>query len=53
MKSRVQKWGNSLAVRIPKSFPMEAGVPLTAMASCPLLTDAHRAASHPRTANPG
>ncbi len=27
MKSRVQKWGNSLALRIPKSFPMEAGVP--------------------------
>ena len=39
MKSRVQKWGNSLALRIPKSFPMEAGVALTAMASCPLLTE--------------
>ncbi len=26
MKSRVQKWGNSLVLRIPKSFPMEAGV---------------------------
>lgn len=24
MKSRVQKWGNSLAVRIPKSFAQEA-----------------------------
>jgi antitoxin MazE len=26
MKSRVQKWGNSLAVRIPKSFAIEAGL---------------------------
>jgi len=26
MKSRVQKWGNSLAVRIPKSFAEEAGL---------------------------
>lgn len=26
MKSRVQKWGNSLAVRIPKSFALEAGL---------------------------
>lgn len=26
MKTRVQKWGNSLAVRIPKSFAMEAGL---------------------------
>jgi antitoxin MazE len=25
MKSRVQKWGNSLAVRIPKSFAEEMG----------------------------
>jgi antitoxin MazE len=25
MKSRVQKWGNSLALRIPKSFASEAG----------------------------
>ena len=25
MKTRVQKWGNSLAVRIPKSFAVEAG----------------------------
>lgn len=24
MKTRVQKWGNSLAVRIPKSFAAEA-----------------------------
>lgn len=26
MKSRVQKWGNSLALRIPKSFATEAGL---------------------------
>jgi len=26
MKTRVQKWGNSLAVRIPKSFAIEVGL---------------------------
>ncbi len=26
MKTRVQKWGNSLALRIPKSFALEAGI---------------------------
>lgn len=26
MKSRVQKWGNSLALRIPKSFAAAAGL---------------------------
>jgi antitoxin MazE len=26
MKTHVQKWGNSLAVRIPKSFALEAGL---------------------------
>lgn len=26
MKARVQKWGNSLALRIPKSFAIEAGL---------------------------
>lgn len=26
MKTRVQKWGNSLALRIPKSFAAEAGL---------------------------
>jgi antitoxin MazE len=26
MKSRIQKWGNSLALRIPKSFATEAGL---------------------------
>jgi antitoxin MazE len=26
MRTRVQKWGNSLALRIPKSFAVEAGI---------------------------
>lgn len=26
MKTRVQKWGNSLALRIPKAFAHEAGL---------------------------
>ena len=26
MKTRIQKWGNSLALRIPKSFASEAGI---------------------------
>jgi antitoxin MazE len=26
MKARVQKWGNSLALRIPKSFAIEVGL---------------------------
>lgn len=26
MRSRVQKWGNSLAVRIPKPFALEVGL---------------------------
>ena len=26
MKTRVQKWGNSLALRIPKTFAEEAGL---------------------------
>ena len=26
MKTRIQKWGNSLALRIPKSFADEAGI---------------------------
>ncbi len=26
MKTRIQKWGNSLAVRIPKTFAAEAGL---------------------------
>lgn len=26
MKARVQKWGNSLAIRIPKAFAVEVGL---------------------------
>ncbi len=26
MKTRLQKWGNSLALRVPKSFALEAGL---------------------------
>lgn len=26
MRSRVQKWGNSLALRIPKAFALEVGL---------------------------
>jgi len=26
MKTRMQKWGNSLALRIPRSFAVEAGL---------------------------
>lgn len=26
MKTRVQKWGNSLAIRIPKSFAEDVGI---------------------------
>ncbi len=26
MKTRIQKWGNSLALRIPKSFALETGL---------------------------
>ena len=26
MRTRIQKWGNSLGLRIPKSFAEEAGV---------------------------
>ena len=26
MKTRVQKWGNSLALRIPRAFAVEAGL---------------------------
>ena len=26
IKTRIQKWGNSLALRIPKSFAVEAGI---------------------------
>ena len=28
MQTRIQKWGNSLALRIPKSFALETGLQL-------------------------
>ena len=37
MKSRIQKWGNSLAVRIPKSFAVEAGLDEDAMVDLALV----------------
>jgi antitoxin MazE len=40
MKTRVQKWGNSLAVRIPKSFAAEAGLRANAAVDLSLLEGA-------------
>jgi antitoxin MazE len=40
MKSRVQKWGNSLAVRIPKSFAAEAGLAANAAVELSLVNGA-------------
>jgi antitoxin MazE len=31
MKARVQKWGNSLALRIPKAFADEVGIAVDAL----------------------
>jgi antitoxin MazE len=40
MKTRVQKWGNSLAVRIPKSFAAEAGLHADAVVELSLVEGA-------------
>ena len=40
MKTRVQKWGNSLAVRIPKSFAAEAGLEANATVELSLVDGA-------------
>jgi antitoxin MazE len=40
MKTRVQKWGNSLAVRIPKSFAAEAGLQANAAVELSLVDGA-------------
>ena len=40
MKTRVQKWGNSLAVRIPKSFAVEAGLQANAAVELSLVVGA-------------
>ena len=37
MKTRIQKWGNSLAVRIPKSFAIEARLNLDALVDVALV----------------
>lgn len=49
MRSRVQRWGNSLAIRIPKAFAAQAGVQdgttveLTVVDGALLLTASHEA----------
>ena len=40
MKTHVQKWGNSLALRIPKSFAEEAGLRADAAVELSLKKDA-------------
>jgi antitoxin MazE len=40
MKTRVQKWGNSLAVRIPKSFAVDAGLQANAAVDLSLVKGA-------------
>lgn len=40
MKTRVQKWGNSLAVRIPKAFAAEAGLQANAAVELSLVDGA-------------
>jgi antitoxin MazE len=40
MKTRVQKWGNSLAVRIPKAFAAEAGLHANAAVELSLVNGA-------------
>ncbi len=50
MKTRVQKWGNSLALRIPKSFAEEAG--LLADAAVELSLEQGRLVVQPITPQP-
>jgi antitoxin MazE len=40
MKTRVQKWGNSLGVRIPRSFAVEAGLEYDATVDVSFVNDA-------------
>ncbi|MSR31731.1 MAG: AbrB/MazE/SpoVT family DNA-binding domain-containing protein [Gemmataceae bacterium] len=52
MKTRVQKWGNSLALRIPKSFALEAGLHANAAVELTLVQGAlviHPVAPQPIT----
>jgi antitoxin MazE len=37
MKTRIQKWGNSLALRIPKSFANEVGLESNALVELALV----------------
>ena len=37
MQTRIQKWGNSLALRIPKSFALETGLDQDALVEVTLL----------------
>jgi antitoxin MazE len=37
MKTRIQKWGNSLALRIPKSFALETGLDQDALVDVALV----------------
>jgi antitoxin MazE len=37
MKTRIQKWGNSLALRIPKSFAAETGLDQDALVDMALV----------------
>jgi antitoxin MazE len=37
MKTRIQKWGNSLALRIPKSFALESGLDQDALVDVALV----------------
>ena len=37
MKTRIQKWGNSLALRIPKSFALETGLDQDALVDVTLV----------------
>lgn len=37
MKTRIQKWGNSLALRIPKSFAVETGLDQDALVDVSLI----------------
>lgn len=37
MKTRIQKWGNSLALRIPKSFALETGLAQDALVDVALV----------------
>ncbi len=41
MKTRIQKWGNSLALRIPKSFAAESHLEQACSLRCPSSTESY------------